>query len=447
MDTRNYLIIGAGSSGFSVVEYFLAHNKNFRIMDTRELPPNADVIKSSVPEACISFGEIKQQWIDRADIIVLSPGVSPHTPEIQKAHAQGVEVIGDIELFAREVTKPYIAITGSNGKSTVTMLVTQLLKSQGLRAKACGNIGEPALSLIDDDNVDIYVLELSSFQLETCASLAAQAAVVLNVCDDHLDRHQSIDEYAAIKASIYNHATCKIIPRDHSTKRFLSNYRGDISFGLDIPDADNFGVIEDDKGRWLVQGSRKIINTENLPLIGATGQLNVLAALALTHTLINDESKAVEAIQSFRGLPHRCQLIAGSDDVQWIDDSKGTNIGATVSAINGLEREIVLIVGGVHKGGLLDDLVEAVEKKVSHVIVFGQDKQIFVDALNEHVDVRVASSLSECVELASKLVFPGQAVLFSPACASFDMFQNYVERGLAFQAAVKRKVKGEQSDC
>ena len=441
-DTKNYLIIGAGASGLSVVEYFSAQAKTFRIMDTREIPPNASKIKSMLSKSCISFGELNRDWIEQADVIVLSPGVSPHIPEIQHAKKQGVEVIGDIELFAKHVDKPYIAVTGSNGKSTVATLVGDIINSQGKRAITCANIGEPALNVINDD-ADVFVLELSSFQLETCQSLAPVASSVLNISDDHLDRHESIEQYALIKASIYCNSKNKILPRDLQTIKHLSNYQADITFGLDAPIDNHYGVIEDESGRWLMQGHRKIINSSELPLLGEAGELNVLAALALTHNFIHNEAKAVQAIKQFKGLAHRCQLIAEHNGVQWIDDSKGTNIGATISAIRGLNQPLVLILGGIHKGGSLAELCAAVSGQVDCVIAYGQDRQIFVDALSEVVTVKQASSLKECVAIAHLEVQPGMAVLFSPACASFDMFANYIDRGLAFKSAVLAQLSGE----
>lgn len=443
VDTCNYLIFGAGISGLSVAEYLTLQGKNFRIMDSREIPPNAAAIQSLLDSSHISFGEIKQQWMEQADVIVLSPGVSPHLPELEQAKARGVEIVGDIELFAREVKAPYIAITGSNGKSTVTTLVTEILKSQALRVKACANIGEPALSAISEYEADIYVLELSSFQLETCQSLKPLASVVLNICDDHLDRHKNVDQYASIKTKIYQNAQHKITARDDSIAKYLSDYQSDASFGLDAPIGNNFGVVEDRTGRWLVRGDRKIIDTNELPLLGATGELNVLAALALTYKFIENEAKAIIAIKSFKGLPHRCESVAEHNNIQWIDDSKATNIAATVCAISGLNDPIILIVGGIHKGGSMNDLLNTVKEKVSSVIAFGKDKQIFIDALKDSVDVKDAASLSESVELAHKMAKPGHTVLFSPACASFDMFASYIHRGIAFQAAVRKIIQDE----
>ena len=447
IDSTNYLVIGAGVSGLSVVEYLLARNKQFRVMDSRELPPNAGKLKEILSDTEICFGEFNQQWLLEADVIVLSPGVSPHLPDIQHAVSGGAELLGDVELFAREATKPYIAITGSNGKSTVTTLVAAILQSQGLNAKACANIGEPVLSLVDDKTVDVYVLELSSFQLETCASIRPRAAVVLNVTDDHLDRHASFEQYAEIKKSIYANAELKVIPRaDEQIKRAIFSGRT-LSFGQDEPSENNYGIKSDNTGRWLVKGDQQLIKAADLPLLGATGELNVLAALALTQTFVHDQAKALETIRMFKGLPHRCELVLESNNVQWINDSKGTNVGATVSAITGLDRPIVLILGGIHKGGSLQTLVEAVRDRVCLVIVFGRDKQAFIDALKGVVEIVQQNSLVDCVEFALQKAKSGQVVLFSPACASFDMFSNYIERGLVFQIAVKQCVLRGENGC
>lgn len=446
IDPTKYLIIGAGVSGWSVAEYLLARNKLFRLMDSRELPPNDAKIKQQLSKSQICFGKFDEQWLQNADVIILSPGVSPQTLEIQKAISSGAEVIGDIELFAREANKPYIAITGSNGKSTVTTLVTAILKSQGINARAGANIGKPALSLLNDESIDMYVLELSSFQLETCKAIRPEAAVVLNISDDHLDRHSSLEEYAGIKTSIYTNAKQKVIPRDNSGDKSLQAIDGAVSFGDDVPTGLHYGIEESESGRWLMQGSEQLIRSAEIPLLGVTGELNVLAALALTDLFIQDKNKALNAVRTFQGLPHRCEVIIEHHGVTWIDDSKGTNVGATISAILGLRQSIVLLIGGVHKGGSLDTLVEAVREKVPLVVVFGRDKDIFTKALKNVTEVIEAGSLSDAVGCVYERVEASQAVLFSPACASFDMFSNYVERGLVFQAAVKKCVLEQNDD-
>ena len=440
IDTTKYLVIGAGVSGLSAVNFLLAQNKNVRVMDSREIPPNAKKINDVLPRSQICFGGFDEKWLQQADVIVLSPGVSPHTPEIQEAANCGTEIYGDIELFARYATKPYIAITGSNGKSTVTSLVAEILKSQGIKAKAGANIGEPALDLLNDESIEIYVLELSSFQLETCMSLSPEAAVVLNVSDDHLDRHRSLEEYANIKASIYWNAKHKVVCRSNNSH---ANLTKETSFGSDQPKGANFGVVEDEGGRWLVHGTERLLSAAEIPLLGVVGELNVLAALALTNTYIKDKVKALKAVREFKGLPHRSELIAEHHGVQWIDDSKGTNVGATVSAVLGLEKPIILILGGVHKGGSVEALREAVQQKVKLVVVFGRDKQVFIDVLQKSTKVIEVNCLDDAVECAYQNIADGDVVLFSPACASFDMFSNYIERGQAYQTAVNRCVFGD----
>lgn len=431
IDSSKHLVIGAGITGWSVAEYLHTQQKSFRIMDSRDIPPYAAQLKQMLPAQNICFGRFDQSWINAADVIVVSPGVSLQTPELAQLNASSVELIGDVELFARQARKPYIAITGSNGKSTVTTLVVDILNSQGITAKAGGNIGTPALSLLDKGDVDMYVLELSSFQLETSTSIQASAATVLNVSADHLDRHQSLEQYAQIKHSIYRNAKRKVFFRDDTRQ-----LEGGVSFGLDEPNNDHFGIKQDSTGRWLVQGNKKIIAAKDLPLLGAAGELNVLAALALCHEYIRDENAALNAIRNFNGLPHRCELVVEQDNVQWINDSKGTNVGATVAAILSFDRPQILIVGGIHKGGSIDMLVRAVQEKVRLVIAYGRDKEIFIEALRESTAVVVADSLMHAVQQAVQHVNRGETVLFSPACSSFDMFANYQERGHAYQQAV-----------
>ena len=432
-DTCRYLVVGAGVTGESVVSYLLANDKNIKVMDSRELPPNAKKISDKVGAHNVHYGELNQRWLLDADVIVLSPGVDVHTREIQTAIEHGIEVIGDIELFSRNATKPYLAITGSNGKSTVTTLVTEILKSQGIHAKAGANIGEPALDLIQDDSVEMYVLELSSFQLEICQSIRPEAAVVLNISEDHLDRHATYDEYFNIKMSIYDNAKTRIIPRNTTIKT-----RHATSFGLDTPPSGHYGIISDNEGEWLAHGQKKLLNTALLRLIGDSGKLNALAALALAEPYIKNWGAALEVLTKFNGLPHRCQLVFEYGNVQWIDDSKGTNIGATVAAIKGLERPIILLLGGLYKGGDLDELVSVISDKVTAVIVFGKDRDIFNEALSGVVNTSIADSLEDAVLLASRMSQNNDVVLFSPACASFDMFSNYKERGIAFQKLAKK---------
>ena len=269
----------------------------------------------------------------------------------------------------------------------------------------------------------MFVLELSSFQLETSTSLQAAAATVLNVSADHLDRHDSFEQYARIKHSIYDNAGRKVFLRNGQ------RIQGDeISFGLDTPAEHHYGIVQVGTERWLACGNKKIIKADELPLLGAIGELNVLAALALCQDYICDQDAALSAVRNFKGLPHRCELVVKHEEVQWIDDSKGTNIGATVAAVQSFGQSQILIVGGIHKGGSLEPLVQVVDEKVRMVIAFGRDKEIFVNALQQFSQVQLAESLDSAVQIAAKHAKRGEVILFSPACASFDMFANYQER-------------------
>lgn len=445
-DAISYLVIGAGISGWSAFNFLHAKQECVRVMDNRLQPPYAQQLKEKLAASEVCLGSYNEQWTLESDIIVLSPGVSPQLPIIQNAIKAGIEVIGDVELFARHCNKPYLAITGSNGKSTVTTLATSILNSQGVNAIAGGNIGKPSLDLLDTDAA-IYVLELSSFQLETCPSLKPVIAVVLNISDDHMDRHNSLEEYARIKMSIYQQADNHVYARHQNNinPNIQINNKSCVSFGLDEPGQNDFGVIEFEAERWLAHGDNKIIRAAELSLPGAIGELNTLAALSLTYSYIKDMTSVVELLQQFAGLPYRCQLVSTKGNVHWINDSKGTNIGATIAAIESVARAVVLILGGVHKGGSIAALDKAIQTHVKTVIVFGRDKDIFKDALSS-VEVVSVDSLESAVQAAAMYAISGEAVLFSPACASFDMFENYQARGEAFNQAVSELSVRDQNE-
>jgi len=435
----NYLVVGAGMTGLSVVSYLRAHGHGVRVMDSRELPPNAKKIRSLLPPNDVCFGEFKWEWLDNTDVLVVSPGIDSHQQPIQSASQRGIQVIGDIELFAQAATKPYIAITGSNGKSTVTTLVNKLLQSQGINTKAGANIGKPALDLLADKDTEIYVLELSSFQLETCQSLQASTAIVLNVSDDHLDRHADFNAYKAIKHSIYQNAERKVFSRmqDHLSMTSAC------SFGLDQPQKGHYGICDDSQGQqWLVCGDYKIMPSDQISLLGEVGKLNVLAALAIVDPYLKDMPAAINTIQTFKGLAHRCEQIAQHDGITWINDSKATNIGATLAAIEGLEYPLILLLGGVHKGGAVDGLISVIKNKVKQVIVYGRDAHIFFQALNEHVETQQVDSLQQAVVAAYGYAVDQDTVLLSPACASFDAFDDYRHRGDVFRETVHQCLSG-----
>lgn len=430
---KQYLVLGAGITGWSVVSYLLAQGHSVRVTDSREVPPNGSKIKAVLSEQDICFGYMQWQWLTQAEVVIVSPGIDSRATEIQAAIAMGVEVIGDIELFARSAKKPYLAITGSNGKSTVTTLATAILASQNLAVRAGANIGEPALNLLVHDDLDMYVLELSSFQLETCQSLSPAAAAVLNITHDHLDRHEDLAQYKQIKLSIFNHAKRTVTAR----QEIFDDVCTDTSFGTDLPEEGHYGIGRDECGQeWLMHGDSKIIQSDDISLLGEIGKLNVLAALALTEPYIKDMPAALDSIKQFKGLPHRSELTARVNNIIWINDSKATNIGATIAALNGIDRPVILILGGVHKGGSITDIVPAIKQKVKHLIVLGEAAELFASELQNQVNTTHVADLDGAVIFAHQQAIKGDAVLLSPACASFDMFDNYEHRGEVFRSAV-----------
>ena len=375
-------------------------------------------------------------------MIVLSPGLSPQEPAIAEAVAKGVTLIGDVELFAQVCTKPYIAITGSNGKSKVTTLVTELLNSQGIKAYMGGNIGTPVLDLLQQKDAELYVLELSSFQLETCPSLAPVAATVLNISDDHMDRHSSLARYSEVKDRIYHKAAYGVYAEDYPLQPQVHEKQV-VRFGITQQVGIEFSVELYDQRRCLMHMGEHLIAADELTLPGAMGELNVLAALALVEPYIKDKTAMLAVLRGFEGLPHRCQLVAEHADVLWINDSKGTNPGATMAAIKSFDRGMVLILGGVHKGGAIDYLIELIRHRIHSVILLGRDAAVFAEALEGHACYQ-ASDLAAAVTLSIEHSRAGDVVLFSPACASFDMFDNYQQRGASFVQLVHKQVVGGQ---
>ena len=442
VDNRQFVIVGSGISGYSALRYLLAQGLAVRLMDSRQIPPNAAEIKSLLPATAIHFGGFQQEWLEQSDVIVLSPGVSPQQPPIAKAVAQGVTLIGDVELFAQTCKKPYIAITGSNGKSTVTSLVTELLSSQGIKASMGGNIGTPVLDLLQQKEAEIYVLELSSFQLETCPSLAPVAATVLNISDDHMDRHSSLDSYREVKDRIYERASYGVYAQDYAMEMH-SHEKGVVHFGVEQQQNTEFTIALRHQQRWIMQSDEALIAATELTLPGMMGELNVLAALALVKPYIRDMNSVLSVLRSFKGLPHRCQIVTENAGVLWVNDSKGTNPGATVAAIESFDRDMVLILGGIHKGGSIEDLIKLIRQRVHSVILLGRDAAVFAQALEVHSCYSVPD-LMAAVKLSNECANQGDVVLFSPACASFDMFADYQQRGDSFMQCVQTHIVGGQ---
>lgn len=441
MTANKTLIIGLGKSGLATAKFLFERKIPFAVCDTREVPPNLEEFKNTYPMAPIHLGSLSKNFLDKAEEIIVSPGLSIKEPLIAEQIEKGKKIVGDVELFLRYCQAPICAITGSNAKSTVTSLVYEMAKTANIKVKIGGNIGTPVLGLLEDVDTELYVLELSSFQLETTHSLRAKVATILNISPDHMDRYESLDDYVAAKERIYQNCETAVINRaDEAT--FVKNFKptNTISFALDKPSQNNFGIIEN----HLALGEIKLLATSKTYLQGLHHWENALAALALGQACKLPMSAMLETLKSFKGLEHRCQLIKTHNKVAWYNDSKGTNEGAAKAAIESIGKtikgKVILIAGGVGKSADFTILVDPVRNYVSHAILMGEAKQQLLDIFQDVTQTHKVSSLDEAVLLANNLSQVNDAVLLSPACASFDMFQNFEKRGEAFETAVMENV-------
>jgi UDP-N-acetylmuramoylalanine--D-glutamate ligase len=436
------LIVGLGKTGLSCARYFAARGVPAAVIDSRENPPGLESLRAELPDTALFLGRFDADVFEEAEQLVVSPGVSLQEPLIQQALKREVPVVGDVELFAAEVNAPVVAITGSNGKSTVTSLLGEMAGQAGLRVQVGGNLGAPALDLLDAD-VELYVLELSSFQLESTRSLEPAAAVVLNLTPDHMDRYPDAAAYAAAKAVIYRGAQRRVFNLDDPNVMAMRGEQGDdLFFTLGEPEEGCFGLRSYDDGIWICRGSSKLMPVSDLLIPGSHNQANALAALALGSAVGLEIEGMLAALRRFPGLPHRTQFVAEHLGVRWYNDSKGTNVGACVAALEGLESETegrtLLIAGGDCKGADFAPLAPVVAKTTRAVILIGRDASLLEQALNNGTPLFHAPDMDEAVGIAAQQAQPGDRVLLSPACASFDMFKDYEERGRAFMDAVGR---------
>jgi len=436
------LIVGLGKTGLSCARFLSAHNVPLLVVDSREAPPALAALQTELPEVEVQLGSFDEREFLNCNEIILSPGVSLQTPAIAAAIAAGIPVIGDIDLFARHISAPVLAITGSNGKSTVTELLHEILRGAGKRVAMGGNIGIPVLDLIpssaSSDEVDFYVLELSSFQLETTHELNAAASVVLNLSPDHLDRYDDLGHYLEAKQRVTRGDGVVIWNRDDEALN-KSDYhnRTNCSFGLDEPSENNFGVKLQDGVRYLAKGEQLLMVADDLALKGSHNIANALAAAALADSVGIDSAAIIDGLKRFAGLPHRMQWVAENNSVNWFNDSKGTNVGATVAALQGFDSPVVLIAGGVGKDADFTPLKPVLAEKARAVILIGQDAPLIEAAIDGVVPVVHVDSIDAAVARAAQLALAGDVVLLSPACASFDMFSGFEARGDAFISAVK----------
>ena len=437
--TCRTLVVGLGETGLSVARFLSRRGVPVAIVDSREQPPGLERLRTELPaDVALFLGEFNAEAFQRAQQIVISPGVSMQEPQIAAAVARQVPVIGDIELFAQTATAPVIAVTGSNGKSTVVTLLGAMARRAALDVRVGGNIGMPALDLIGDEEPDLYVLELSSFQLETVHSLRPRAAVVLNVSADHMDRYHDLQAYAAAKQSIFRQAALQVFNLDDPVVTALVDRAcPHVGFTCRQPAANDYGLIEIDAATWLARGESRIMPASSISMTGQHNLTNALAALALGEAAGIPLHKMIETLAEFQGLPHRMQYVAEQGGVRWFNDSKGTNVGATLAAIEGFDEQLVLIAGGDGKGADFTPLTAAMRRKGRGAVLIGKDAALLESVLQGVVPVRHADDMPRAVSLAAEMSHPGDSVLLSPACASTDMYRNFEARGDAFVRAVQ----------
>lgn len=435
------VIVGLGATGISCARYLSQKGLPFAITDSRPNPPNLAEFKKLFPGVKISVGKLDQNLFEQAKQLIVSPGISLHEPEIALQIAQGTPAIGDIELFTQATQAPVIAITGTNAKSTVTTLVGKMVKAAGKKAGVGGNLGVPALDLLTTPSPEVFVLELSSFQLETTYSLAPRVAVILNMTPDHMDRYGSLEEYCLAKQRIYSKADVAVCNRDDPlTECRNTSVSRMLRFTLNTPEENEFGLLTKGNSSYLAFHKQILMPVRDLPILGRHYQANALASLAIGYGYGLPFEPMLQTLIDFKGLPHRCQLIRELNGVYWYNDSKGTNVGATLAAIEGLGPEIsgklILIAGGVGKKADFSPLVPAIVKYVKTVVLIGEAAPVLADVIGDRVNITQAKNMEDAVNIASQVAEPGDSVLLSPACASFDMFNNFEHRGDVFTEIV-----------
>lgn len=440
---RNRAIVGMGITGQSVARFLKSKGKPFSMFDTRHEPPGVEAFKADYPNSDMHLGPLSVDSFYGIDEVILSPGLSSNEGVFPVLRERGIRVIGDIELFAEAADAPVVAITGSNAKSTVTTLVGEMAKAAGISAGIGGNLGTPALDLLDSSK-ELYVLELSSFQLEITDRLNATVACILNLSQDHMDRYADMLSYHRAKQRIYAGAKHIVCNRaDALTMPLLEQGQTVSTFGLECPDLNQFGLIEKDSGGWIACGVDCLIRTDEVAIKGRHNLLNAISALAIGSAAGIPLDSMLKALKTFEGLPHRCETLGLIDGVQWIDDSKATNAGAVVAALEGLavDRNIILIAGGQAKGQEFGALAESIVRHVKQLVLIGEDAAQIAHAVEVSAKAQCtavyAVSMQAAVDAAASAADAGDIVLLSPACASFDMFENYKARGKQFAQAVE----------
>ena len=444
-ENKSVLVLGLGDTGLSCIRFLARRRAKVRAADSREAPPSLGTVRAEFPSVRVDLGAFDEALLEGVDAIAASPGIALRDPFLRAAAARGIEVVGDVEIFAREVGRiapgaRVLGITGTNGKSTVTALAGAMGRAARLRTVVAGNIGTPVLDALSEyasrahgepSESDLFVLELSSYQLETTSTLALDAAAMLNVSQDHLDRYDGIDDYARAKERIFANASTRVVNRDDPRSWAMRGDRG-FSFGLGVPGSDREWGLDATRSK-LRRGDEDLLPLGEMRMQGLHNAANALAAHALMSAIGALPSALVRAIRDFKGLPHRVELVAERDGVRFYDDSKGTNVGASVAALEGFREPVVLIAGGDGKGQDFAPLAPAVKARARAVVLIGRDAEAIAQALQgTGVPIDRAETMQQAVEAAAARAKPGDSVLLSPACASFDMFRNYGHRGDVF---------------
>lgn len=432
------VVFGLGKTGLSVARYLARIDVDAIYIDSREEPPGIDELQELCPTAEVHTGEIPEELLKQASRIVASPGIADSDPLLVAARKAGVDVVSDIELFVGEAKAPIVAITGSNGKSTVTTLLALMCDASGKTGLAGANLGEPALDLLLEETPDFYVLELSSFQLQRTRQLPTAVSVLLNISPDHLDWHTDEDEYRAAKYRIFEQADAIVFNRaDEGAAAELPDGVPALNFGLDEPGHDEYGLLVDAEQVFLARGEQLLLAAADLALVGTHNQANGMAALAAGQLMGLEMSAMLQVLNEFPGLPHRMQAVGESRGVRYINDSKATNVGAAIASIDSVQGAVVLIAGGQGKGGDFDRLATSTCGHVRVAILIGEDAPDLAQAFADLTPVERADDMNSAVRRAAELAEIGDTVLLAPACASFDQYPNYMARGDDFTSAVE----------
>lgn len=442
-DRRYAVIAGLGRTGLSCARYLHAQGWRLAVTDTRPRPPELGALRALAGEIVVRAGGLDVGLLEAAAMVVASPGLPLADPFFAAARARGLEVVGDIELFARAARVPVAGITGTNGKSTVTTLLGRMARRAGLAVRVGGNLGDPALDLLGDAATALYVLELSSFQLETTSSLELAAATVLNVTADHMDRYATVADYAAAKARIFTHCRTAVINLDDPLVAAMRAPAGapgpTLTFSLRASVGADYAIAERSHGAgwWIERRGEPLLPLAQLRIAGLHNAANALAALALGEALGLPREAMLAELREFPGLDHRTQWVADVAGVRYVNDSKGTNVGATLAAVSGFAGTLVIIAGGDGKGQDFTPLAAAFRDRVRHVVLIGRDAPAIAAVLAGVCPVTRAATLEEAVRMAARHAVAGDTVLLSPACASLDMFRDYAQRGQVFAEAVR----------